>query len=233
MVFTTFWVEYHLWGLNPRGYHLLNILLHAANAVLVAKVLQQLRVPGAWLAAFLFALHPVHVESVAWVTERKNALSAFFYLLSLRQFLSWFGFPGIPLAADATPTAEFRSRPQAYVAGLALFLAALLSKSVTCSLPAVLLLILWQHGKLSRRTTLWLAPLFALGLALGLNTAWLERSHVGASGAAFEWTFAERVIIAGRALWFYAGKLLWPVNLAFMYPRWHLDVTSLPWPGAS
>src|SRR4029077_11490913 len=106
------------------------------------------------------------------------------------------------------------------------FVAALLSKSVTCSLPAVLLLILWQHGRLSRQSALLLVPLFVFGLALGVNTARLERTQVGASGTAFEWTLAERVIIAGRALWFYAGELVWPVNLAFMYPRWHLDERS-------
>ena len=231
LVFTTFWIEHHLWGLDPRGYHLVNVLLHAANAVLIARVLQQLRVPGAWLAAILFGLHPVHVESVAWVTERKNVLSAFFYLLALRQLLSWQGFSRVPLAANAAPPGESRSATHHYVLGAALFVAALLSKSVTCSLPAVVLLILWQRGgRLPRRDALLLFLLFVIGLAFALHTAWLERAHVGASGTGFEWTLAQRVLIAGRALWFYAGKLVWPVDLAFMYPRWPIDTTSpLAW----
>jgi tetratricopeptide (TPR) repeat protein len=195
--------------------------------VLVAKVLKRLQVPGAWLAAAVFALHPVHVESVAWVTERKNILSAFFYLLAMLHLLNSWNIPGLSAASGAASSTERRNSREHYLLGVALFVAALLSKSVTCSLPAVLLLILCQRqGGLTRRDVLCLAPMFAIGLAFALNTAWLEQTHVGASGAGFQWTFAERVLIAGRALWFYAGKLVWPVNLAFIYPRWSLDVTS-------
>jgi hypothetical protein len=235
LVHTTFWIEYHLWGLHPGGYHVVNVLLHAANAVLAGRILQQLGLRGAWLAAAVFGLHPVHVESVAWVTELKNVLSAFFYLLSLRRFLCWQGFPSVPITASSPPSAKhpasakLTSGPRDYLLGGAFFVAALLSKSVTCSLPAVLLLLIfWRRpGRVPLRVLLSVVPLFAIGLLLALNTAWLERAHLHASGPGFEWTFSERLLIAGRALWFYAGKLVWPVDLAFMYPRWTLDSSSL------
>ena len=152
MVNTTFWLEYHLWGLDPLGYHIVKVMLHWLNAVVLWMVLARLSVPGAWLVAAVFALHPVHVESVAWITERKNVLPGFFYL--------------------AAP----------------------------------------------------LMPFLLLGFALGLTTVWVEKNIVGARGE--QWTslsFLDRFLVAGRALWFYAGKLVWPSRLTFNYPRWHID----------
>jgi tetratricopeptide (TPR) repeat protein len=222
MVFTTFWVERHLWGLSPAGYHLVNAALHAGNAVGVWLILRRLAVPGAWFAAALFGLHPVHVESVAWVTERKNLLSASFYLLALWQFLGW---------VEKSPVEVDRSiRPhdlRSYVLGFCFFIGALLSKSVTCSLPAVLLLLRWWKVRRIRlRDVGPLVPLFAVGAFLALNTAWLERAHVGASGAAFSWTITERFLIAGRSLWIYAITLAWPVDLCFIYPRWTVQADT-------
>jgi len=219
LVHTTFWCEYHLWGLHPLGYHLTNVLLHAANALLLWCVLRRLGVPGAWWIAGLFALHPVHVESVAWVTERKNVLSAFCYLLS---FLAWL---------RCWPMEESRPRPARgwifYGLSLLLFLCALLSKTVTCSLPVMFLLVRWwKQGRLSRAYALALVPFLALGLPLALRTVSLEKYHVGAIGDDFSWSHAERVLIAGRALWFYAGKLVWPWRLMFIYPRWQISATS-------
>jgi Flp pilus assembly protein TadD len=224
LVFTTFWVEQHLWGLNPAGYHFVNALLHAANAVGVWLILRRLAIPGAWLAAALFALHPVHVESVAWVTERKNLLSACFYLLALWQFLPW-------VEGTTSDSGESRGRLSlgGYALGFACFVAALLSKSVTCSLPAVLLLLRWwKSGWPSWRAIAPMVPLFIVGGILALNTSSLERQHVGASGDAFSWTPAERFLIAGRALWTYAINLVWPIDLCFVYPRWTI-LTSSPW----
>jgi tetratricopeptide (TPR) repeat protein len=220
LVFTSFWVEYHLWGLQPLGYHLVNVILHAVNAVLLWCVLRRLGLPGAWWAAGIFALHPVNVESVAWVTERKNTLSGVFYLLTA---LAWLRFR--PLAAGETARApEWRF----YWVALGLFACALLSKTVTCSLPAVLvLLIWWKTGRLEKRDGLALAPWFVLGIASGFMTRWMER-RLGAIGVDWELSFVQRCLVAGRALWFYAGKLFWPRQLTFIYPRWEIDAAA-PW----
>lgn len=217
LVHTTFWIERHWWGLQPAGYHLNNVLLHALNALLLCLVLRRLRVPGAWLAAAIFAVHPVMVESVAWITERKNVLSTAFYLLSL---LAWFRF--------APPDDERAARRwRFYFLALALFLGALLSKTVTCSLPVALLLIAWwKRGRIQWRDALPTLPFFALGAALGLTTAWLEKHTVGASGADYSLTFFDRCVLAGRAVWFYAGKLAWPAELVFIYPRWRVDASQ-------
>jgi hypothetical protein len=204
LVFSSFWVEYQLWGANPVGYHLVNLALHAAASVLFWRVLLALGVPGAWLAAAMFALHPVHVESVAWISERKNLLSGVLYLASA---LAWLRH------AEADERGEPRAS-RLYAASLALFLCALLAKTVACTLPAALLLTLWwKRGRVAGRDALTLLPFFALGIGLGLVTVWLERSEVGASGAAWDLSFPERFLIAGRAVWFYLGKLVWPAPL--------------------
>lgn len=210
LTFTTFWLEYRLWGLSAPGYHVVNVLLHALAALLAWRVLLRLEVPGAWLATALFAVHPVHVESVAWITERKNTLSAVCYLGALLVYLR-FAF------------ARRREWP-AYAVAAALFVAALLAKSVTASLPAVVVLLLWWKKPRLAWADLWpLLPLFALGAGFGLHTAWVERQHVGAVGADWDLSFVERGLIAGRALWFYAASLAWPHPLVFFYPRWTID----------
>jgi protein O-mannosyl-transferase len=219
LVHTTFWVEYHLWGLQPLGYHLVNVLLHAGNVVLLWILLRRLAVPGAFWAAALFAVHPVEVESVAWVTERKNVLSTFFYFGSFLAFVKFWP----PEQSQPRPEGRWRW----YALALVLFAAALFSKTVACSLPAAFLLVRWwKLGRLSRRDWLITAPLFALGMALAMNTAELEKEHVGAKGADWAFSFLDRILIAGRALWFYAGKLLWPEPLVLFYPRWKIDAAQ-------
>jgi tetratricopeptide (TPR) repeat protein len=219
VVHTTFWLEYHLWGLNPVGYHLINVLLHATAAILLWRVLLRLQIPGAWLAAVIFALHPVEVESVAWITERKNVLSAVFYFAAALACLRF--------VALKEPGGPNRLRWSWYLGALVLFMAALLSKTVTCSLPAALLLVCWwKKGRIQRGDMMPLLPFFVLGAGLGLMTAWIEKYHVGAQGAAWSLTLGERCLIAGRALWFYAGKLAWPVQLTFIYPRWTLETEA-------
>ncbi len=221
LVHTTFWIEYHLWGVHPAGYHIDNILLHALTAVLLWRALARLNVPGALIAAALFALHPIQVESVAWATERKNVLSAVFYLLSFHAYLNWAG--------------EDFSRPDRrqvkYLLAMLLFVAALLSKSVTCSLPAAILLVIyWHNGRVRWRDVAPLIPFFIAGLAMALVTGTIERQHVGASGNEWNWSFGQRCLIASRALCFYVGKIFWPHPLIFIYPQWHeLSITQHPW----
>ena len=220
LVHTSFWMEYHLWGLNPLGYHLVNVLLHALAAMLLWRGLARLQLPGAWLAAGLFALHPVAVESVAWVTERKNVLAAVFYFSAALAYWRW----DEPMAARRWPDGKNRHSPRGYVLAFALFLAALLSKTVTCSLPAALLLVIWwQRGRIAGREVWPLLPFFVAGAGLGWMTSWLERTHVGAQGPEWAFSFGDRCLIAGRALWFYAGKWFWPANLTFIYPRWQIN----------
>lgn len=215
LVHASFWAEYQLWGLWPMGYHIINILIHSLGAVLLWQVLRQLNIPGSWFAAALFALHPVHAESVAWITERKNVLSGLFYMSSMLCLLSFFKL-------DSQEKTTFRR--QWYGPGLLLFICALLSKTVTCSLPAAMLLILWwKRGRILWKEAAVLLPFFLLGIGSGLYTAWLEHYHVGAQGPEWDLSFAERCLIAGRALWFYAGKLAWPADLIFIYPRWNID----------
>lgn len=211
LLHSAFWVQSWLWGDEPAGYHAVNILLHAGNAVLVLLIVRRLGGPplAAALAGGLFALHPVHVESVAWVTELKNTLSGAFYLSAMLVYL---GF-------DAS-----RGR-RLYAAALTLFVLGLMTKTVTATLPATLLVIFWwQRGRLCwKRDALPLVPWFVLGAAGGLFTAWVEHEIIGAKGASFDLSAVERLMLAGRVVWFYLGKLIWPAELIFIYPRWEVD----------
>jgi len=219
LVHTGFWLEYHLWGLDPLGYHVVNVLLHALGAVILWRVLLHLGVPGAYFIAAIFALHPVQVESVAWVTERKNVLSGVFYLSALWAYLRF-----NPLNSTQEP---HRERWGYYALTVAFFVCALLSKSVTATLPAVVVLLLWwKRDRFPWRDLLPLAPLFVIGVLAGLSTAVLEKESVGASGPEWQLSLADRVLVAGRALWFYAGKLTSPTELIFIYPRWQVDSSS-------
>jgi tetratricopeptide (TPR) repeat protein len=215
LVYTTFRIEHALWGLNPSGYHWVNILLHVANALLVWRLLARLNVPGAWLAGAIFALHPVQVESVAWITERKNVLMGFFFLLTL---LAWTVFID-----------EQTKRPwRFYGLALVLYGLALSAKSTACTLPAALLLILWlQRKQINWRRIFQIVPFFLLGLGMGLVAVWWECYHQGTRGALFALSPVERILIASRAVWFYLGKLIWPSTLTFIYPRWTISPTHL------
>jgi len=216
MVHTSYWFEYQLWGLEPAGYHAVNVLLHALVAMLLWAVLSLLGLPGAWFAAAIFAVHPVHVESVAWITERKNVLSGVFFLGSLYAYLR--------SAGVESKSADEHRETRFYSLSLLCFAAALLSKTVTGSLPAVILLLLWwRHGRVAWSDVQSLAPYFFLAAGFGLLTVQLEMEHVGAVGWEWDLSFPERILIAGRSLWFYAGKLVWPTQLAFNYPRFDID----------
>ena len=208
-----FWALHRLWGDDTLGYHLVTIALHATSAWLLGLILRQLRVPGAQLAAVVFALHPVHAESVAWISETKNTLSTLFYLCAAWAYLRF----------DAT------RRKWDYALAAVLFVLAVLSKSVTATLPVALLIVFWwRRGELRWREDLApLLPFALLGALGGLLTLWVERTYIGATGAEFDLSFVERVLVAGRAPWFYASKLVWPAHLVFIYPKWDLDAGSL------
>jgi tetratricopeptide (TPR) repeat protein len=222
---TSFWLEYQLWRLHAPYYHVVNVLLHAANALLLWAVLRQLAVPGAWLGAALFALHPVEVETVAWITERKNTLSAFFGLAFLLAWLRYRFGPRVVQTAD-----DAAQEPVSFLwlaIAVALFVASLLCKTVTITLIGVVLVISWwKTGRLSGRDLLGVAPLLCLGLPLALGTVMLEKEHVGAIGAEWALGALDRIVLAGRVIVFYFTKLLWPTPLLFFYPRWEVSAAS-------
>lgn len=212
LLHSAFWVEHRLWGGNVLGYHLVNLFLHALAACLVVLIVRKLALPGAWLAGLIFALHPVCVEAVAWISEQKSTLSAVFYLAAALVYLQY----------DESHKRKY------YFGASALFVLALLSKSVTATLPAALLLIFWwKRGRLDlRRDVRPLAPWFALGITAGLFTAYVERTYIGAQGTQFSLSFAQHIVLAGRIICFYAVKLVWPQTLIFTYPRWTIDPTE-------
>ena len=209
LLHSAFWLQHQLWGDSPTGYHLVNILLHATSACLLVAVLRRLAIPGAWLAGFIFALHPVYVESVAWISEQKNTLSLAFYLSAALLYLRF----------------DQERRRSLYRAATAVFVLALLSKSVTATLPAALLVVLWwKRGRLEwKQDVVPLLPWLVLGAAMGLFSGWVEKTYVGAQGSEFDLSVLQRSLLAGRIAWFYVGKLLWPGDLIFIYPRWTID----------
>ena len=226
LVLTAFWALHKFFGLNPLPYHLLNILLHAASAILLWRVLQVLRVRGAWLGAALWALHPVMVQSVGWVTELKNTQSCVFYLLSILFFLKWEDQGG---AVSRPPQRRIGDRRSlVFALCLLFFILATLSKPSVVMLPFVLALcIWWMRGKIRWRDTLALAPFALISVVASAWTIWEQKFHAGAVGPDWEQTFPERLIIAGKAIWFYLGKLLWPHPLIFIYPRWDVDSSKV------
>jgi len=209
---SAFWMMHQLWGDNTTGYHLVNICLHALSALLLAILMHRLSLPGAWFAAFVFAVHPVQVESVAWMTELKNTLSTPLYLCAALAYLRF----------DDT------RRSRHWIAAIGFFLLALLSKTVTCTLPiSLLVLAWWKRGRITwRQDVLPLMPFFALAIVAGATTAWVEHALIGAQGAEFDLGPVERVLVAGRAVWFYMASLVWPFGLVFQYPRWVVSATT-------
>lgn len=213
LTLTSFWLQRRLWGLNPLPYHAFNIALHAINAVLLWKILSRLEARGAWIAAAIWAVHPVNVETVAWITELKNAQSGLFFLLAMLLFMKF----------------EDKGRGRDYAISLLCGLAAMLSKPSTVVLPGVLLLcIWWRHRRWTWKDLSRVTPLIAFAAGMSALTIVEQRHHIErgiASESAL--TVAQRVLLAGDVVWFYAGKLIWPVNVCFIYPRWELPVDSV------
>jgi len=209
LLHTVFWIEYRLWGAWPLPYHLVNIALHALTAVLMLRILQRLELPGAWVAAAIFALHPVLVESVAWISELKNTLSGALCAGSALMYLKY----------------DQNRERSAYFIAFVLFLAGLMTKTVIVTLPAVLLVIFWWK----RRTLSWkrdfapLIPFFVVGLVAGLVTVWVEQKFCAENGETFDFSLLERFLIAGRLFWFYLSELLWPSDLMMIYSTWNIS----------
>ena len=214
LTYTSFWLEQKLWGKIASGYHATNVLLHLANTLLLWHLLRRFTVPGAWVAAAVFAVHPVHVESVAWIIERKDVLSGMFYLLSASV---WVRFAEKP-------------RPRWYLSALAAYVAGLLSKSVVVTLPvAMLIWHWWKRGRVTWSDLLRVAPFFVVGGAITVADLLFNRSR-GVGG--FGYSLIERALIAARAFWLYVGKLFWPLDLAGIYPQWEVrEADPLAWVG--
>ena len=209
LLYTTFWIEHKLWGFSPAGYHIVNILIHFANTVLLWRLLVRLAVPGAWFVAAVFAVHPLHAESVVWIMARKDMLATLFCLAAL---LMWLRFVESP-------------RRGRYAGALLLFAAAMLCKSVVVVFPATLLILQWwKEGRLTQTNLLRVAPFFLVGLAIAAGDMLFYRNVQPIS---LGYSMAERLLIAVHSLWFYVGKLLWPIQLAVIYPHWDVNVTDL------
>ncbi len=214
VTFGSYWIEHQLWGLNPAGYHIDNVLIHAACAILLWRILLRLAIPHPWLIALLFALHPVNVESVAWVTQRKNLCSLFFFLLAWLWFLRF----------------EDGARRRDYWFALGSFVLAMLSKGSAMTLPVVLLLgVWWRKGTLTRGDLARSLPFFLVTLGLGFSEAFFQTRAV-AGDAVREDTPLQYILGAGWIAWFYIYKALLPLNLSFVYPRWEVDPSDpLAW----
>jgi tetratricopeptide (TPR) repeat protein len=216
LTWTSFWVEWRLWGHNPTGYHVVNVLLHAANAVLVWQVLARAGVRWSWLAGLLFAVHPLNVTSVAWIAERKNTLSMLFYLLALLCYLRY----------------DDKAGWRWYAGALGFFAAALLSKTSVVMLPVVLLLIAWwRRDRVTGRDLLAAVPFFALAIALSIIGILYQKNVVihGAPVRGPHEGFLFRLAVGGIVPWFYMMKAFWPYPLAVIYPRWRIDPADLSW----
>jgi Flp pilus assembly protein TadD len=208
ITWTGFWLQWRLWGAWPMGYHIVNVLLHAINAVLVVQVLRRLEIRGAWLAGLVFAVHPVNVAAVAWISEQKTTLAMLFFLLSV---LAWLRF-------------ERGAQGRWYAASLGYFLLSLLAKPAAVMWPVVVLgLASWKRGRVTRRDVGRCLPFLALSIVLGLAAVWFQSVRVLEGQPARTDAFLARLAGAGWAVWFYLFKAAVPVHLSMLYPRWQID----------
>ncbi len=235
---TTLWLEWRLWGLNPLGYHLTNLALHLAEVFLLWSVLQRLRIPGAWLAALLFAVHPMNVESVTWIAQRKNLMALLFALLTVRWFIGAVFAETSAAPSAVVPQSGAKADPPSkasapafsncwYWLSLLAFTLAMLSKGSVAPLPLVLAgMIAWRRRPTSS-DLLRLLPFFAVAGVLAVVDVWFQRhgTHEIIRSAGF----LERLLGAGGVIWFYLFKALWPARLMFVYPQWHIRTGDLLW----
>jgi len=246
LTFTLWWAGWQLWGENVLGFHVLTLALHIINALLLWRLLtihafHRLGTAATWAGLFsaaIFALHPVHAESVAWMSQLKNTLSVCLSLLCALAFMRAMREPlpallGGPHTLDPEAPTDVRHASSkaafAYWYGLAigLFVLSLLAKPVAMTPAAVLpLLVCWKRGRITARTIRPAVPLLVLCIPMAWLTMRLQVDQIGTQGPAFEHSVAERILIAGRVLAFYAGKLVWPHPVSFAYSRWIVDVSQ-------
>jgi Tfp pilus assembly protein PilF len=210
ITWSLWWLEWRRWGEAATGYHVLSVLLHAINAVLVWLVLRRLDIPGAWFAAVAFAIHPVNVASVAWISEQKNTLAMLFCVLTVLFYL------------------RFNQEDDRvwYLSSLVAFILALLSKSAVVMLPMVLLACVWWARRTVRVTDLLrTAPFFLLSFIFGVVTIWFQNNRVLLGHPARTDSLMSRIIGSGWALWFYVYKAILPVKLTAIYPMWKIDTS--------
>jgi hypothetical protein len=207
LTWSLWWMEWRLWDARPMGYHVVNVLLHAVNAVLAWMILRKLKVPGAWVAALIFAIHPVNVATVAWISEQKNTLSMLFYLCAILVYLRF----------------DEEGRWRWYGLSLGVFLLALLSKAAVVMLPVVLLgCVWWTRGRM-RRLDLQRCVPFALVSAISAVVAIWFQYNRALQGYATLSGVGSRLALAGWTPWFYLWKALVPTNLMVIYPQGKID----------
>ena len=212
------WVQWRLWGDETTGYHAVNIVLHLASALLVWRLFSKLGVRLAWLGGLVFAIHPVQVESVAWMVELKNTLSLPPFLLAMCAYLDF----------------DERGKARDYFLALGFFLVAMLSKTTMAMFPLVILLYAWwKRGGIRGSDLKAGAPFFAVSLVLGVVTIWFQQYHaIQEHGVAMGGVFSH-VALAGSAMGFYFFQCIWPAGLLPIYPKWTIDPPAfgqfLPW----
>lgn len=206
------WLEWRLWGGAASGFHAVNVALHALSCVLLWRIFARLELPGAWLGAALFAAHPVCVESVSWITERKNTLSFALCAASALLYLR---------AEDGPQSGRLRW------SSFGVFVLSLLAKTSSVVLPPMLLVLAWwRRRRIGRADVLRAAPHFAAAALLGAVTVWFQSTNAIRESVIRDDGLGSRLLTAGRAVWFYLGKALAPLELCFVYPRWSLDESS-------
>jgi Flp pilus assembly protein TadD len=226
VTYTSFWLEWRRWGDAPFGYHLTNLVLQMAAAFLWWAVLRELGVPGAWLAALLFAVHPVNVETVAWITQRKTILALIFFLLSGWGFLKT-GLADVSALENARGRWTAPGRAGWYWFSLAAFVLAMLSKGSAAMLPVVLLGLMWWKRRLVWDDALRLAPFFVIAGVLVVANIWFQ-TH-GDPETYRQVNALQRVLGAGAVIWFYLGRAVLPVHLLFLYPQWDVRAGDPVW----
>ena len=218
VTYTDLWIEWRLWGMKAAGHHLTNILLHAANALLLWQVLKkslQTRrgFTAAWFGAALFAVHPVNAATVAWIAERKNALALLLTLLSVLAYLR-------------SERTDNKNAGRAYVCALICFALSLLAKTAGVALPIVLLGIAWWKRGLKTRDVVRTVPFFAIALVMGLVTIWFQ-NHRALAADFPQRDLLTRVAGVGWAVWFYVWKAVLPVGLVPVYPQFAIDARTV------